>query len=183
MKVRFIGDTHEPERWARLRAGAKLSIHVGDVALAQGRGTPPKPEKGHWFIRGNKDEIGRCNKREDFLGDFGYFPKLNLYFISGAASVENKMPMEELSERAFSEAFYEILALKPDVIVSHDAPFVTGVANWQGNTFTNRWLDKIFLVYQPKLWVFGHHHIDFKKNLAFTRFAGIGKYQTVEFDL
>lgn len=183
MNTRFIGDTHEAERWGELRSGAKTSIHVGDVALADGRGEAPKSEKGHWFIRGNKDEIERCNARADYLGDFGYMPKLKLYFISGAASVDKPLHVEQLSNRAFEEAFYEILKIKPEIIVSHDCPFKLGLAEWQGKTATNQWLDKIFRAYQPMLWVFGHHHVHFDKTVNGCQFYGLAKYAVKDFDI
>lgn len=183
MNIRFIGDTHEAERWGELRSGAKISIHVGDIALASGRGTPPKPEAGHRFIRGNKDIPAFAGQRKDFMGNYGYDSKLHLYFISGAASVDNPLPFEQLSNGAFEKVFYDICALKPQVIVSHDCPFKLGLADWQGKTATNQWLDKIFRAYQPMLWVFGHHHIHFDKFVNGCRFYGIEKYGFKDFDI
>lgn len=177
--IRFIGDTHDLRAWAELRSGAEFSIHVGDVGFGEG-GLPPKVDMHHRFIKGNKDEYKIIQHRDDWMGDYGFIRERNIFFIGGAQSVE-PVAGEELSNTSFQTAFYHVLHYKPEIIVSHDCPYrVFGEKNFQGKTFSNIWLDKIFSQYHPKLWVFGHHHVAVDKIIEGTCFVGIAKCRSFE---
>jgi hypothetical protein len=58
-------------------------------------------------------------------------------------------------------------------LVSHHSVFTTRT----GQAFAN-----MFERYQPKLWVFGHHHKSFDMEVNGTRFVCLAELETKEFD-
>lgn len=111
-----------------------------------------------------------CNNHPNYLGDFGYLREHDIYFISGAYSVDFRQRIpgiswwseEELSDKSFTTICKEIQEIKPATIISHDGPEsivkeIFACTRYIKNQTSTR-LEKVFNIHQPKQWIFGHHH-------------------------
>ena len=91
-------------------------------------------------------------------------------FFGGAESIDKHhriegkswWPEETPTHKEFEEFFYAMERVKPDVVVTHDAPLQVGI--WKYNrdrSPTPRNLDNIFNMceHAPAYWMFGHHHM------------------------
>jgi len=105
----FLGDAHGQFGWWKKvisRDYCKSSIQLGDFGIGfleredttrnyverngEKRSYHPDgvdPEK-HKFIRGNHDDPAICRESPHYLGDYGFIEKLNLFYISGALSID-----------------------------------------------------------------------------------------------
>ncbi len=211
MKLIFIGDVHGKMDQLRLvldevlRRGVQV-FQVGDMALGfPGVILPSYPANFH-FTRGNYDSPDACRSHPNYLGDYGYLPKLKLFYMGGAFSIDAPLrrarmrqggltewwPDEELSLDQVRKALEMYSAKKPEIVVSHDCPSSIGALLVQetGNTFgpwlpsrTAQALQWMFELHQPKHWVFGHYHIDKTISLDGTVFHCCAELSTYEVEI
>lgn len=168
----FIGDVHmEFERMDEIIAGeSQPIIQVGDLGIGMGGCSYPTifPQNFH-FIRGNHDNPEKCREHDNYLGDYGFIPDWNLYYVSGAWSIDNQSrtpyvdwwPEEELeSSTLFWKVVPEFEEKKPRIVVTHDAPsmVVKHLFGKDSGTNTSIALQQAFEAHQPEYWLFGHHH-------------------------
>jgi Icc-related predicted phosphoesterase len=146
------------------------------------------------------------------LGDFGAinWGGVPAFFIRGAESVDREKlirlgqengttlwhSQEELNESQMRGAEDEFLRLKPQIVLSHDAPTDIARLIWKyANQFrypipgavfrpsrTNHFLAKLHDRHQPRIWVFGHHHRDWKYQDAETLFVCLGELSYIDID-
>ncbi len=186
MKIRLVGDIHgDYYTYRQLVEDSPLSIQVGDF----GRGFDKQADyrieewlhegenENHWFIRGNHDCPEACQESAAYLGDYGVFHgnlPTTIFYISGARSIDyyrrkegrSWWPDEELSQEQFDacESFY--LKMKPEIVISHDAPatiptkmdILNPQFGGEGTTRTSYRLALMLAQHQPKWWFFGHWH-------------------------
>ena len=192
MRITFIGDVHghfKPlQKIIDGRPGA--IVQVGDMGL----GFPGYQilflESRVRFIRGNHDNPEACRKHPNYLGDYGYDPTLNLFFVSGAWSIDQNLrlqgrdwwPDEELSMAQCSEVLTLWDKIKPDYVVTHEGPqeatyriltklLLPGSGQSIRLTRTGQLLDQMLAYHRPKLWLFGHWHVAFDEEINGTRFV------------
>ena len=96
----FIGDCHgQFDIYKSILDNYKndFSIQLGDMGIGfitrssnynkKGRSYSPELSKNHMFIRGNHDSPSLCDNHPNYLGDYGYRKKSDLFYISGGYSV------------------------------------------------------------------------------------------------
>ena len=179
----FIGDVHAYfERLDEEILGeTQPIIQVGDLGI--GFADDPYPTEfppNFHFIRGNHDNPERCLKHPNYLGDYGHVSEWDLYYISGAWSIDRAKrtpyvdwwPDEELGIAHLWNAVSQIETLRPRIIVTHDAPVsvIKTLFNKESETTTALALQDAFELHQPKWWFFGHHHRFQDMTIEGTRF-------------
>lgn len=128
----------------------------------------------HKFIRGNHDKPLECRNSPMYLGDYGTFTVdtgKKVFYISGAYSIDKDWRIpgknwwhdEQLSESVFDECADLYFQVKPDIVITHDAPncVLARMYAQRGNSFpslTSKRLQDILFSHAPELWFFGHHH-------------------------
>jgi hypothetical protein len=109
---------------------------------------------------------------------------------------------EELAEQELGEAFKLYRESKPELVMSHECPDVItnrlladhvipiiGTDTYYNakleckSSRTAKWLGMMFAEHQPKLWVFGHYHIDKELELLGTKFRCCAELSTYEHSL
>lgn len=125
---------------------------------------------------------------------------LDFFYLSGAFSIDwqyrvkmeraGKWPKtwweeEQLSTLKLVNAIDLYSKIKPEVVFTHDCPAsIVGqivdnnsgfLESWgyDSKTFTTRTteaLEEMFKIHQPKLWIFGHYHVDKDITINGTRF-------------
>jgi hypothetical protein len=170
----------------------KNIFHLGDIGLGFREDLNEDMPFGNVkFIRGNHDNPFVALRHPNYLGDYGYIEKLDLFYVSGAASVSwdrahrteglDWWPEEELSYSQAEKAFELYKEKKPSLVISHDAPvevplkmrFLT--PDRTEPSITNQLLQFMFETHQPKKWAFGHWHISRRVVIKGTIFHCVGE--------
>lgn len=90
--MRFIGDVHGKfDGYLRALPEEGYSMQVGDLGLGFPRGPQGLPQSvcgRHLFIRGNHDNPDCCRRSPNYAGDWGTLFNDDLFFVSGARSVD-----------------------------------------------------------------------------------------------
>ena len=202
--VGFIGDVHGKfdklnEILRQKKASSKNQIIlVGDVGIGFHNVEYPEdfnPENGHtYFIRGNHDNPSVCSNHKNYLGDFGYIQNLDLFYVSGASSIDKHLRTEGLDWWENEELDWKtsdlVLTLydsaRPSIMVSHDCPLtlLKKLYPFRGDeaisryvSHTNRLLEELYQIHQPKYWVFGHHHVSINIQEEKTLFMGLAELE------
>lgn len=191
MKIRFCGDVHGHYRaYKRLIEDCPVSIQVGDMGVGfkywephanelRSAANPPyrtMVERGdHRFIRGNHDNPEVCKTQSLWIPD-GTLVHDRVFCVGGAVSIDRAYrtegldwwPDEELSTSELDRVVDDFVALKPEVVCTHDCPDF--VANeylaWKNRakivdgSRTRQALDAAYALVErkPRLWLFGHWH-------------------------
>lgn len=205
--MRFVGDVHGRIDSYLLRVeGAESFFQVGDMGLGFEGAKLPELQ-GQRFIRGNHDKPSLCREHANYAGDFGVDGKL--FFLGGAASIDKEWrvhamkvhpslelwwPDEELSSEALEMATKLYVEVKPEYVVTHEAPDSVRVELLREIAVgfdpekdvpsrTSAALQGMLDLHRPKAWVFGHYHVDAEFDLHGTRFLALGELSTVELDV
>ena len=189
------------------RAGRRLpSIQVGDYGIGYGSDVEAHDVRSfhlahrrHRFIRGNHD------KPEEVIRAPGYLPDGTILgrvlFLGGAESQRQPFRPWQDTEMA-QEEMEEVLeglgasAEVPDVVVSHDAPQHVADRLWRetgsspggvddglAHSRTRSFLDKVYAVLQPSLWLFGHWHHPWAYQDGCTHFRCVGYHEAFTLEL
>lgn len=111
-----------------------LVIQVGDIGF--GFGFIPHFPENVKLIRGNHDDPQMARLHPNYLGDYGYLPEHKLFYLGGAWSIDwawRKAYMnrggkaiwwenEELSYHELAKALELYSEVKPEIVISHEAP-------------------------------------------------------------
>jgi hypothetical protein len=146
----------------------------------------------HVVVLGNHDDY--THRAQNALGDFGVhsFPlkegKFEFFYIRGAYSIDREYRTigvdwwaeEQLNWEQGKACVQAYEAAKPDVVFTHDCAeeVIHLLASDGKDRFfkdfrpspTNRILQSCLERHRPKLWVFGHHHINWRKEDKGTTF-------------
>lgn len=202
--VKFIGDVHgKYPQYERIIREHKNTIQVGDMGVGfrrwphgERQPNPPHEEMvkaNAFFIPGNHDNPCVCSQHSQCFkaGHFMTFHDGRVaMFIGGARSIDREdriegfswWPEEELSQEKMwvVAGIYE--KVKPDVMVTHDAP-LTAIAqiphthHFKDNSRTQQFLQSLWNFHKPKLWVHGHHHISVDHVIEGTRFVCLAELE------
>ncbi len=195
----LIGDIHgDIPKYQRLIKQGRSSIQVGDLGIGfpdkygarmtnmfRLMDARPSFHEHHKVLRGNHDnpdtfrgheymdERGQNHKilpLKSYLGDWGYLPDQDLFFVSGAFSIDKDWRTpgfdwwadEQVSMDDLMEAIQEFGMCKPRFVVTHDAPhclypMLCGKGVVIPN-HTSQALDLMLGLHKPEKWYFGHHH-------------------------
>jgi len=179
----FIGDVHGKwEEYFELIQTLPESIQVGDFGFGF-RSQPKSWNMNHRFIRGNHDSPKACKEHSNYLGDYGVYK--DIFFVSGAYSIDYMYRTigiswwedEEISQKEFDKILNLYSFIKPEIVVAHDAPsfvkaYMTDAIDKRAfiNRTSNLLMPEMIAIHKPKLWVFGHYHCSFKKEIDKTTF-------------
>lgn len=209
--MRYVGDVHgRYRRYKEIIRGAPASIQVGDLGVGfrrtqgpnagQIKGNPPHAlmvEHNARFIRGNHDNPEECRKHSQWIPDGHYDPVTKTMFIGGACSIDRAYRIKDYSWWEDEELSYQQLdamidfysQIKPEIMVTHDAPQAIGAEVIRPLLLTNPgWpkfemtrtrmaFQQMWAIHQPKLWIFGHYHISFDHILQGTRFVCLAELE------
>lgn len=164
------------------------------------------PER-HKVLGGNHDNYESdngvfINQTPHFLGDFGIYSlpnSLDIFFVRGGYSIDKMYrqlgrdwwPEEELNYIQMVNALKAYADAKPDFVISHECPEriipeVSTLALWDGKPIvpstTARMLDEMLKIHKPKLWVFGHHHKKWEKEIDGTQFICLAELEDLDID-
>lgn len=169
-------------------------VQVGDLYLGIPGVEIPEYDKKFGFIFGNHDCRSMCRNHLNYLGDFGYNPKLNLFWIGGAQTPlhERNNLTEDIdwwpNEQFSKEEWIDIIDLwtrtRPKIVVSHECPsFVRKISLKINETnLTAEMLSLLMRMHSPEYWVFGHHHKNINRLIDKTRFISKPLFDTFELD-
>lgn len=144
----------------------------------------------HRFIRGNHDNPAKCREYPEYLGDYGFIKDKGIYYISGGFSYdldfrvegESWWPDEQIDKDKFDDILNDIFKCQPEIIISHECPsFAYRKFSYypQRENHTADCMTKILFEYNPKKWVFGHHHVDRNFKLNGCDFTCLGIFSTM----
>lgn len=204
MKIALIGDAHgKIFELRKIQERCERSIQLGDM----GCGFKPVPDFGehHKFIRGNHDDPAVARAHKSYLGDYGYLSDADIFYVGGANSIDKQWrvpgvswwPDEELSTVELNAAQQLYLDSKPSTVISHECPSAVNQRMLSSLTIggldgyfaaktalvtsrTCQALQQMFELHQPKLWVFGHYHIDRTLEIGGTTFRCLAELSTME---
>lgn len=146
----------------------------------------------HLIIPGNHDNYDRCYNYPHFLGDYGYTTLNNVefFYYRGAYSIDRQYrtigidwwEKEQVSIDQFMEARELYIEIKPDLVITHDAPesivpylLPPGSRLYQNTT---GWaLNELFNIHQPKRWRFGHFHKSWNMTINGTDFRCLNELE------
>ncbi|MEE8577732.1 MAG: hypothetical protein V3T31_10795 [candidate division Zixibacteria bacterium] len=193
----LIGDVHgDIVKYQRLIKRGRSSLQVGDLGLGFPdkygarmtnlfRRLDPKIHECHKVLRGNHDnpdvflgheytdEFGKRHKilpLQSYLGDWGYLPDQDLFFMSGAFSIDKDWrtplldwwPNEELDTPTLRDVVEFFIRMQPRFVVTHDCPLcIYPELAGKGVIIPNNTalaLDMMYLGHKPEKWYFGHWH-------------------------
>lgn len=189
----IIGDVHG--QFGRFKqilaaAGGKPVIQLGD--LNHGFVERQSILSGDFrFIHGNHDRPNTYKRNSSYLGSFGY-DEAGFFFVSGAWSANHLFNCEaftwdgELSQETLDQALQLYAEKLPCVILSHDCPseaFNMLPKDINPPDVENRTvscLNQMLEIHHPKLWIFGHHHVDMDLEISGTRYVCLPILGTME---
>ena len=162
----------------------------------------------HRFFPGNHDHYHHLPVHS--LGDFGAtsLGEVDFFFIRGAASTDRDKLIrlgeklgkqlwfaeEELTDEQMAAAEAAYLAARPEIVLSHDAPSQIARETWRLSlrhaapravfraSRTNAFLARLLDQHGPRLWMFGHHHVDWRDRQENTEFVCVGELSHVDID-
>lgn len=197
MATTIIGDVHgKMDSYIQIAKDCEASVQVGDMGFNYYALKQLNANK-HMFFGGNHDNYDEYYDVLHNLGDFGNrkVGSLKFFFVRGAFSVDimyrldhniNKIkswwPQEELRYDQMRKCEELYRRTKPSVVLSHTAPTHTIKDNFDnyvlgrlgfGDKFvsqTSSFLQTLFEIHQPDLWVFGHFHKSIKDTINGTEF-------------
>lgn len=193
--------------YLQLIAGAEYSVQIGDMGdgLAYDQLREHVDLARHRFFPGNHDHYDQLPPHS--LGDFGLVSHggVEFFFVRGAASTDRDKLVrlgrelgktlwyeeEQLTAEQMQAAEAAYKAARPKIMLTHDAPTDIARAVWRdtsrpspGESFrasrTNEFLAQLFELHQPRVWLFGHHHHNWRLREGATEFVCVGELVVVE---
>lgn len=191
----IIGDVHghydQYERMARKR---EYTLQLGDLGFKYGCLKNLDPEK-HKIVAGNHDNYDIIGEYPHYLGDFGNYSLggVDFFFYRGAYSIDRQYrtigidwwEQEQVKIDQFMIARELYRETKPDIVITHDCPESIAMLLLKAgqNIYQNMtgWaLQELFNIHQPKMWLFGHYHRNWNKNVNNTHFKCLNELETVD---
>jgi hypothetical protein len=204
--------TREARPYLYLIADAPHSIQLGDMGDGEtyDRLMASVDANRHRFFPGNHENYDRLPPHS--IGDFGSvsWGEVNFFFFRGAESTDRDVLLrlgaeqgrtlwfeqEELTEEQMRTAELEYLRVRPRIVLSHDAPTHVARGAWQharrfnpansrarySPSRTTDFLERLLGQHQPRVWLFGHHHHDWRHREGGSLFVCVGELSYVDID-
>ena len=204
--------TRDARPYFEVIADASYSVQVGDMGDGEtyGQLVAHVDAGRHCFFPGNHDHYDRLPPHS--LGDFGpvCWGGVDFFFVRGAASADREklvrlgqrlgktlwFEQEELTDEQMRAAAQEYLRVRPRIVLSHDAPTDIARLAWQHarqmsppnpeavfcQSRTSDFLERLLEQHRPRLWLFGHHHRDWREREGETLFVCVGELSYVDID-
>jgi len=204
--------TRDGQPYLEIIGDAPYSVQVGDMGDEEtyDQLISSVHASRHRFFPGNHDHYDRLPPHS--LGDFGSvcLGGVEFFFVRGAGSIDRETLVglgheegkqlwfeeEELTDEQMCAAEQEYLRARPRIVLSHDAPTSVARLAWREarrlsppnsravlcSSRTSAFLARLLEQHQPRLWLFGHHHHDWRHREGETRFVCVGELSYVDVD-
>jgi len=193
--MRIIGDVHgHHNSYLNIIQGTDCSVQVGDFGFDYLCLSGVDPDN-HKIVGGNHDNYDIIEDCPNYLGDYGIckIGSIEFFFVRGERSVDANLRIEgrtwwrneELDMGAAYKAIEAYEAAKPEIVITHGCPaevlpfFVSNPAKFSPSR-TSQFLDSMFQIHRPKLWVFGHHHRSETLKVGDCTFRCLNELETME---
>jgi len=195
----LIGDVHgRISDYLYICQNKPYTIALGDVSFRYDEIESKLDPTRHKILGGNHDNLPDLKQLPHNLGDYGPYSHggHDFFFVRGAFSIDmiwrqvdflnsgNKTWWyeEELSLREMMDCLKQYKKVKPDKVFTHAAPEMLldiigkpGILKsfgWENYVSrTAELLQMMWDIHQPSLWVFGHFHQRWEKQIEKTRFV------------
>jgi len=204
--------TRDAQPYLGIIADAVYSIQLGDMGDGQTyEQLIARVDAGHHrFFPGNHEYYDGLPPHS--LGDFGpvHWGGVDLFFVRGAWSSDRAQlvqlgreqgktlwfKQEELTDEQMHAALEQYAPARPWIVLSHDAPTHVARLAWQNArrfsapnpkaaftaSRTTDFLERLLENHRPRLWLFGHHHRDWRHKEGATHFVCVGELSYVDID-
>jgi hypothetical protein len=204
--------TRDARPYLDIISDAPFSIQLGDMGDGEtyDKLIARVDANRHRFFPGNHESYDRLPPHN--LGDFGSVScgEVGFFFVRGAGSTDREVLLrlgaeqgknlwfeqEELTEEQMRAAEHEYLRARPQIVLSHDAPTHVARLAWQharrcsppnsrarySATRTTDFLERLLDQHQPRVWLFGHHHHDWRHRESGSLFVCVGELSYVDID-
>lgn len=198
--MRFIGDIHgNTKLYNDTIKGVNDSVQVGDFGIGFGAEDYTFPKGNHKFIRGNHDNPELCKKQDNFIED-GYYEN-GIMYIGGATSIDRSIRTPGFDwwfDEQINSAEMNIIEKKfkeeqPSIMVTHECPeYVSniltsslGMKKYSEKSNTRIFFEELTELKENKvkLWVFGHWHVSFDKEIDGCRYICLNVNEYKDIDL
>ncbi len=195
----IIGDVHgKLDQYKEIVDRCDVSICVGDFGFKKEWDwyldkVVPNSHGFHYINPGNHDYGPYMSDRSISLGNFSIFYKYEIFTVRGAWSIDRVYRTEGLDWFANEELTYQeglecldkYLEIKPKIVISHDCPHSVRkyLFNIEQKSNTSNLLEAMFKEWQPKMWIFGHHHKSIQCKKGKTQFICLAELETLNLNL
>lgn len=191
--ITVIGDVHGKIDlyWKILnKVKSGSSIQVGDFGFRKHHTWHLKNiADNHKVLFGNHDDYTFLNEKHS-LGNYTIINSA-IMVIRGGFSIDRSQRIfgidyfsnEELNCSEQNDIIEVYERVKPKIVITHESPkflvdnFVSYVEAYSN---TCRFLQYLYEVHQPDLWIFGHYHTDYNKIIDKTNFICLAELSTYE---
>lgn len=198
--MRFIGDIHANiHEYQQLTKGIDNSVQVGDFGLGFGAERLTFSDGNHRFIRGNHDDPSLCRSHLKCIKDGTY--EDGIMYIGGATSVDRNIRTpgfdwwfdEQISTNEMNQIEKVFKEKKPSIMVTHECP--ESISNilctekklrkYYDDSNTRVFFEELKQLKENKvkLWVFGHWHVSFDKEVDGCRYICLNINEHKDIDL
>jgi hypothetical protein len=131
---------------------------------------------------GDKDDSEYLHSAHS-LGNYGMYN--GIFFIRGAKpqiSFGSDRNSKELSYYDMQQCAISFGINKPSVVIAHDCPFSV-YHHFTDNpkiTSTNKFLDRLFEIHKPSMFIFTHHNISKEITISGTTYKCLSKLERFE---
>lgn len=188
---------------------AHYSIQLGDMGFDYTE-VEKLDSSRHVFFGGNHDNYDAIGGCRNCLGDYGVrkLGPMTFFFIRGAYSIDRDSrvsdelatgykswwPEEELSYSKGMKAIEAYQKAKPDIMFSHDCPDSIKVYVSKPEVLkafniredfvssTQRILEACLEIHRPKLWCFGHFHVNWRGIIGGTQFVCMNELRYADWE-
>ena len=197
-----IGDVHGNfGAWHHLKRDAVPSIQIGDFGIGFGHehiATRLHRDGLDSFFNGNHDNPDVCWQIPGFLGSYG--SSANMFWSAGGYSVDwqwrtpgiSWWANEEMSASQMRDCIQAYTIAKPDIVLSHEAPDFLGPLMLAAGgglpglpyspSRTSLHLQDMLEIHKPKIWLYGHWHMNFEHMTEDTIFICVNANQAIDID-
>ena len=195
-KITVIGDVHgKYDRYHKIIRQSEYypyTVQLGDFGFKYDT-LKNVDHTRHLVIGGNHDNMDKIIHIPHYLGDYGYTTVngVSFFFYRGAYSIDRQYRTvgidwwedEQLSIDQFMKARELYRQIKPDIVLTHDAPVeVVPYLLPPGSRIyenTTSWaLNELFNIHQPKIWRCGHYHKSWRMTVNGTDFRCLNELET-----
>lgn len=192
MSVTIIGDVHGYyHKYLKIIKKCEYSIQLGDFGFSYDDIINNCDPNKHKLIPGNHDNYDKLTNHH--LTSFGNekLNNLDFFYIRGAYSIDRKYRVlgnsywenEELSWSEGQKCVELFKSTKPSIVLSHDLPLICHTNGLVSSIYipslTTQILQSCFEAHKPKLWIGGHYHRSWKKQIDNTLFVCLNELETM----
>lgn len=185
MKIDIVGDIHGDHHvlraWSQM-TDADVILQVGDFGVMPSAGYPINPYKSFHtptkFIPGNHDDhtwLRGSGPKDEFPANLEYLGRVGCFklgewtiaYLGGGYSFDYMQRTEGIDwwadEEPTKAELEEFASYRPDIAITHEGPMcvVHSMFDVNYSDSTLKGLNNLIEhvpEFQPKIWLFGHHH-------------------------